>query len=364
MKQDEKISKKQPGEINKSLARVPQDMAFDTDAMNLQFQRQAGLIRDAFMFVVKRQFTTKDIFSNITFTVDEFCKEMGYNKSELYRRLDIWNNKTKPPKLVDGHECDGLFEYALYRATTEKIVFNRWSKDNNPVIHTYEIFKSLEILYDKKTRKNMKRTYSVVLGADILNAAFARFFVLDYDEYKALAAKSSAATSSYRNFYVFFARMVATAKGRKQHTFVSSVDNLAKIFDYRAAEPKFLKKSIKRTLDSIKNKLHQSFSYRFIRDPNPDVKSNLQYHVLFEFSDELLNFYEEKILAFFWQKLRERASSTYRYSQSVHIDLENRMRQKENFRLEDFHEWWFSDAQEDEKTHIINSLIKEIFPDI
>jgi hypothetical protein len=355
----------QKSEAEKSLARVPQDMAFDTDAMNIQFQRQAGLIRDAFMFVVKRQFTTTDIFNNITFTIDEFCQEMGYNKSELYRRLDIWDNRLKPPKLVDGHECDGLFEYALYRATTEKVVFNRWSKDNNPMVYTYEIFKSLEILYDKRTKKSMKRTYSVVLGADILNAAFARFFVLDYGEYKALAAKSSAATNSYRNFYVFFARMVATAKARKQHTFITSVNSLAKIFDYRIAQPKDVKKSIKRTLDTIQGKLHQPFLYRFVRDPNPDVKSNLQYHVLFEFSDELLQFYEGKILTFFWQKLREKASYAYRHSLTAHIEnLEKRMRQNQEYKLEDFHDWWYSSAQEEEKESIINSLLKEIFPDV
>jgi hypothetical protein len=97
----------------------------------------------------------------------------------------------------------------------------------------------------------MKRTYSVVLGADILNAAFARFFVLDYEEYKALAEKSSDATSYYRNFYVFFARMVATAKARKQHTFITSVDNLARIFDYKITQPKDLKKSIKRALKTV-----------------------------------------------------------------------------------------------------------------
>jgi hypothetical protein len=350
--------------INNSLARVPQDMAFDTDAMTLQFQRQAGLIRDVFIFVVKRQFTTRDIFNSITFTIEDFCREMGYNKSELYRRLDTWNHKSNPPKLVDGHECDGLFEYALYRATTEKIVFQRWSKENNPIIYTYEIFKSLEILYDKSTRKNTKRTYSVVLGADILNAAFARFFVLDYEEYKALAAKSSDATSSHRNFYVFFARMVATAKARKQHTFTTSVDNLATIFDYKITHPKDLKKSIKRALDVIQSKLRQPFSYQFVRDPNPNVKSNLQYHVLFVFSDEILQFYEEKILTFFWQKLRERADATYRYNLIAHIeDLEKKIKQKPDFKLEDFHEWWFSSTQEDEKERIIKMLLKDIFPD-
>jgi hypothetical protein len=158
--------------------------------------------------------------------------------------------------------------------------------------------------------------------------------------------------------------MVATAKVRKQHTFITSVNSLANIFDYRITQPKDLKKSIKRTLDTIQSKLHHPFLYRFVRDPNPDVKSNLQYHVLFEFSDELLQIYEGKMLAFFWQKLREKASYAYHHSLTAHIEnLEKRMRQHQEFKLEDFHEWWFGSGQEKEKESIINSLLKEIFPD-
>jgi hypothetical protein len=345
-------------EIKKALARVPQDMAFDTDAMTLQFQRQAGLIRDVCMYVVRRQFTTKDIFNNITFTMDEFCREMGYNKSELYRRLDIWNNKLKPPKLVDGHECDGLFEYALYRATTEKVIFHRWSKERNPVINTYEIFKSLEILYDRTTEKTTKRTYSIVLSSNIIDSAFARFFVIDYDDYKALAVKSSDATGSYRNFYIFFARMVAIAKNKKQHTYITSVNELAKVFNYESSDPKHLKLSVKRALDKIQGKVKHPYSYKFISNPNPANKSKLQYHVVFSFSDELLEFYEEKLLTYFWTKLREKAYYSYSYS----IKNTNSFVGKGVSTQDDFYEWWFSDEKKEEKEQIMQALLNEIFP--
>jgi hypothetical protein len=352
-------STKTAQETNKILARVPQDMAFDTDAMVSQFQRHAGLIRDVFMFVVRHQFTARDVFNNINFTVEDFCKEMGYSKQELYRRLEIWNNKLTPPKLVDGHECDGLFEYALYRATTEKVIFHRRSKDGNPIINTYEIFKSLEIIYDRTTKKTTKRTYSVILSSDVLNAAFARFFVLDYNDYRALAAKSSDATGSYRNFYVFFARMVAITKSGKQHTYITTVNELASVFNYDSSDPRHLKQSVKRALDRIQEKIKHPYSYKFISDPNSANKSKLQYHVLFSFSDELLIFYEERLVAYFWSKLREKAY--YSYSHTLGKKADGYV-EKSNIDQEDFHKWWFSTAEKEEKEQMIQSLLKEIFP--
>jgi hypothetical protein len=262
----------------------------------------------------------------------------------MHRRFDIWNHKLKPPTLVDGHECDGLFEYALYRATTEKIVFHRWSKDKNPIINTYEIFKSLEIIYDKTTEKTTKRTYSVILSSNIMDAAFARFFVIDYDDYKALAAKSSDATGSYRNFYIFFARMVAVVKNKKQHTYITSVDELARIFNYDSSTPKHLKQSVKRALDNIRKKVKHPYAYRFISDPNPVNKSKLQYHVLFSFSDELLNFYEEKLLAYFWSKLRERAYYSYSYSLKKNANGNGAANAER-----DFYNWWFNSTGREEK---------------
>jgi hypothetical protein len=343
----------------KSLTRVPQDMAFDTDAMNLQFQRQAGLIRDLFLFVVKRQFTAKDIFSNITFTVEEFCTEMGYNKSELHRRLDIWTDKLKPPKLIDGHECDGLFEYALYRATTEKIIFNRWSKNGNPTINTYEIFKSLEILYNRTTEKITKRTYSVILSPGIMDAAFARFFVLDYEDYKMLAAKSSDATGSYRNFYIFFARMIGITKNNKQHTYITTINELARVFGYDSSDPKHLKQSVKRALDNIQKKVKHPYSYKFVSNPDTASKSRLQYHVLFSFSDELLELYEGKLITYFWHRLQEKAYYSYSYHHGK--DADNFVK-KENIKKEEFYQWWFSDAEKEEKEQIMQAMLKEIFP--
>jgi len=350
-------------DINAALTRVPQDMAFDTDAMNTTFQRQAGIVRDAFIYISRRQFNTQDIFNNITFSIDDFCKEMGYNKSELYRRLDIFNDKIKPPKLIDGHECDGLFEYALFRAAKENIVFNRWSKKGNPEIKTYQILKSLEILYNKTTNKNVKRTYSVQLGADIMNELFARFFILDYDDYRALAAKSSDATSSYRNFYIFFAKMVSIARSLNQHSFTTNVNEIASVLNYKIDEPKNRKQSVKRALEDIQKKLKDTFTYKFIPDPKPGNKSKLQYHILFLFSEETLKRFEYKLVGF-WLKIKDKAAYQFRQTQTEGIsDYFQRIHAKDNLTVEDFYTWWFSDMDKDAKDYIIKEVIKDIFPD-
>jgi len=359
--------------FNNNLARVPQHMSFDTDAITQQFQKQAGVIRDIFIFSVKRQFSS-NIFGEIVFTVDEFCKEMGYNKSEMYRRMDIFREKDqyndkkhqspKPPTLVDGHECDGLLEYSLYRAARENIVFHRFSKSGNPEIKAYQVLNSVEIIYDKSTQKNVKRKYSIVLSADILNEAFLRFFVIDYANYKALASKSSDATSSYRNFYVFYGRMVATAKHQKRHNYLTTVDELTEIFNYsQQQEPKHKKMSVKRALDNIQKKLSHPFHYKFVAEA--ESKSKLQYHVLFTFTDEVLEYYDERMMHAFWTALRQRGiqhfaqrimGKTYDYRK-----LQEMQKNMPKETLEDFHVWWFSNEDYDFKQRLLAEVKREIF---
>jgi len=358
--------------FNNNLARVPQHMSFDTDAITQQFQKQAGLVRDIFLFTVKRQFSG-NIFNEITFTVDEFCKEMGYNKSEMYRRMDIFRDKNeygdkrnplpKPPTLVDGHECDGLLEYSLYRAAKENVVFNRYSKNGNPEIVSYQILKSVEVIYDKSTNKNVKRTYSVVLSADILNEVFLRFFVIDYGNYKALATRSSDATSSYRNFYIFFGRMVATAKYMRTHTFLTTVDVLAEVLNYNTADASHKKQSVKRALEIIKKKLTHSFMFKFVSAP--ESKSKLQYHVLFTFTEEVLDYYDERMMNTFWTALREKGLEYFarklmgdKYDFRKVLELQKKMPRQN---LDEFHSWWFSNEDSDFKSRLLNELKKETF---
>ncbi|MDR0230569.1 MAG: hypothetical protein LBI82_00415 [Dysgonamonadaceae bacterium] len=358
---------------NTNLARVPQHMSFDSDAITQQFQRQAGLVRDIFLFTVKRQFSG-NIFGEIEFTVDEFCKEMGYNKSEMYRRMDIFREKSeynekkhplpKPPSLVDGHECDGLLEYSLYRAARENVVFHRYSKNGNPEIRAYQILQSVEVIYDKSTQKSVKRKYSIVLSADILNEAFFRFFVIDYSNYIALASKSSDATSSYRNFYVFYGRMVATAKYQNRHTYITTVDELVEIFNYnQEQEPKHKKMSVRRALDAIKKKLSHPFNYKFVADAAS--KSKLQYHVLFTFTDDVLEYYDERMMYTFWTALRQRGIQHFaqkimdkNYDYKKMIEMQKNMPKE---RLEEFHKWWFSKEDYDFKQMLLEELKREIF---
>jgi len=360
-------------EYNYNLARFPQHMSFDTDAITQQFQRQAGLVRDIFLFTVKRQFSA-NIFNEITFTIDEFCKEMGYNQDEMYRRMDIFRDKSeygnkkhplpKPPSLIDGHECDGLLEYTLYRAAKENVVFHRYNKNGNPGITTYQILKSFDVIYDKSTKKRIKRKYSVVLSADILNEIFLKFFVIDYANYTALAAKSSDATSSYRNFYVFYGRMVATAKYHKGHTYLTTVDELTQIFNYsQRQEAKFKKVSVKRALETIKKKLSHPFHYKFVADPQRTSK--LQYHVLFTFTDEVLDYYDEKLMFTLWKALRQKGIQYYvekymnkNYDYKKILDMQKHMPTET---LEAFHDWWFSQDDYEQKQRLLAELKRDIF---
>jgi hypothetical protein len=347
---------------NENLARVPQHMALVPDAMSEQFQRQAGIIRDIFLYTIKKQFHTQNLFRQVVFSADDFCKEMGYSRTEMQRRMDIWTSKFKPP-LIEGHECDSLLEYSLYRATKENVVFTRRTQEGNPKIVSYQILKSVEIIYDKSTNKKVKRLYSVELSPQIFNDAFVQYFVLDYNEYKSLAAKSSDTTNSYRNFYVFFAGMIAIAKSKGKYSYRTNVSRLAVVFDYEASEPRYLKKSVQRALNTIQAKLKYPFGYKFV--PAENSTSKISYDIVFSFTDEIYNQFDEKLLRQFWFKIRERVFMSYKHKQkrNNNQDFTKVIREDEITPDSDvFYDFWFNPAFREEKESILNNLLQEVFP--
>jgi hypothetical protein len=344
-------------DIQTELTRVPQSLAFDTDALLLQYDKQAIIIKDLLLFVVKRQLTLQDIFGHVSFTIDDFCQDMGYSKSEMYRTLEDFNAKKKAPTL-DGHVFDGLFEYALYRGLKENVVFHRKDKEGFTV-NSVQLFKQVEVLYNKNTKKNTRRTYSIILGNDIMEAIFKSYFVLDYNDYRNLAVKSSEATGAYRNFYIYYARMIATCRYHNNHSFITSVDELCRIFNYNFSENKYKKKHIGKSLNYIQKSISLSFNYRFIRHNG----SKYAYHIYFEFSDEVLNAFDEKLLSVFFKRVRDKTWTSFIINQTKNEpNYSAKTNIEQNASIDDYYKWFFSSEDSETKRYIIKELTKELFP--
>ena len=139
--------------INKSLSRVPQSLSFDNGALLRTFDYESTIIRDLIIYVGSRKMI--NLFNEISFTIDDFCSEFGYNRTTLQRTMKAFVDDPKLIPVIDGHKFDSLFEYSLYRALKENILFGR-KKDGRETFETVQIIERLEVFYNKETLKTTK----------------------------------------------------------------------------------------------------------------------------------------------------------------------------------------------------------------
>ncbi len=62
---------------NNQLSRIPQNFSFDKDALLRTFGEESAIIRDIIVYVANCQFS--DLWGNITFSIEDFCREFGYS---------------------------------------------------------------------------------------------------------------------------------------------------------------------------------------------------------------------------------------------------------------------------------------------
>lgn len=286
----------------KDLTHVPQSLTFDTDALYKAYGEEATIVRDIIIYAANAQM--KDLWGNVTFTIDSFCKELGYNRTTLQRTLERFKDTPKKNlPIIDGHVFDSAFEFALYRAMKENITITRY-RDNQEIIEVYPIIDRLTVNYNKNTKKLTKREYSVKLGDKILDSLFKEYYLIDFFEYKSLKSAKLSSLGAFRNFYIFMARMISQAqwqrKKKKDDTYMISVDNLCVILNSDAKLPKHKKLYVKRTLDTVQKSLpHTEFTYRF----TPNSVQGQAYYVAFKFSDDTINYFNERLKAVFYKKL-------------------------------------------------------------
>lgn len=343
-----------------SLGRVPQNLSFDTDALYRAYGDQATIIRDIIVFVSTRKM--RDLWNNVSFSLDEFCKELGYNKQSLQRTLEEFKNKSKYDlPIIDGHVYDSLFEYSLFRAMRENITFGR-KKGDKEIVEVYNIIDRLEINYNKNTNKVTKRTYTIKLNDKILDNLFREYFIIDFDEYRSLKSKKISSIGSYRNFYIYIARMIAQVrynkKSSKEEHFIISVDDLCRVLDVSITqEPKAKKLQVKRVLDKINSLLNQSkFEFDFVKLNNARA-----YHVNFIFSQSTIEHFDERLKAVFIQKLYNNCQTEFLKNQNTFASIHQRIQGYKDFDKKEFYKWLESDMDKDLKTAIFISTYEDVY---
>lgn len=350
-----------PKEQKKDLTHVPQSFSFDTDALYRTYGEEATVVRDIIIYAANAQM--KDLWGNITFTIDSFCKELGYNRTTLQRTLERFKNAEKKNlPIIDGHIYDGAFEYALYRAMKENITITRF-RENQEIVEVYPIIDRLTVDYNKETKKLTKRKYTVKLGDKILDNLFKEYYLIDFFEYKSLKSSKLSSLGAFRNFYIFMARMISQAqwqrKKKEEESYMISVDDLCTILNSDAKLPKHKKLYVKRTLDTIQKSLpHTEFTYRF----TPNSVQGQAYYVVFNFTDETINYFNERLKAVFYKKLFGECELLYFYKSGQGASsIRDFVKVYKNLDKKEFYNWLMDKTDMDKKTAKFKDVYSQVY---
>lgn len=342
---------------NNQLSRIPQNLSFDKDALLRTFGEESAIIRDIIVYAANCQLI--DLWGNITFSIEDFCKEFGYSRTTLQRTLDEFKGTKKNLPIIDDHAFDSLFEHALYRALKENVIFKR-KKDNKETFESVQLISSLDVIYDKSTKKLSKRLYSIKLGHKIIENLFKEYHLIDFYDYKRLKANKISSVGAFRNFYIFMARMIAQVRfyqrSSQPQNFVTSIDDLCDVFGVKFETPKNKKAYISRTLDHIKESLvNTKFDWSFVKNGTRNA-----YFVEFVFTEATLSYFDEKLRAVFFKKLHAAAEQLYMKDNGL-SGHRNILEAYKNIDREDFYKWFMSDTSQEKKYKIWEDAYIETF---
>jgi len=289
--------------INNHFARVPKTFAEDLILIDKTFGYLSDVVRNIVVFLTRRQ--TRSIFSDVIFTLDEFCKETNVDIKSLQRNLP----KEIRDKIVGDAEANyqnstgeiilqNSFELALWLATNRNLMMNRVTPDKKFIYEGIQIIKQFEIGADFSSKRKSKRKYLVVLSSAFKEHMLDNYNLLDAHIYRDIPN-----VSSYRKFYLYFSKIIVIARFKlsqgQEPKFLLSVDELCKIFGTECKSNAERKRLVTKILDTVlKSSKEPLFEYSYIKNGN-----RYAYHVLFDFTNIPLDKYDEGIIATFYTTL-------------------------------------------------------------
>ena len=350
-----------------NLSRIPQSFTFDINAIDRVFDEEAPIIRDIIVFAARTKM--RNLWGEITFTIDDFCKEFNHNRTNLQRTLKKFENtaeKNLPIIPGDTHVWDGLFEHSLYRAMKENIIISRKRKDRDE-IESFQIIEQLTVHYKNKgiSGKRERRIYTVKVSDKLLQNLINEYFLFDYNDYRGLSSSKLSNVGGYRNFYLYMARMIATMKyenKQKQQEpndlkYLISVDDMCNILNINYAEPRDRKKHVKKTLDYLAANLKNTpFTWEFTKQ-----QKRFPYFISFNFPNETLAFFDERLKSVFISSLISELKWEYIRKNNpgiVGLDLVKKMK---TISKDDFLKWFFLPDNREEKDRCFKETYVKVY---
>ena len=287
----------------KELTRIPQSIASNFKEMQNTYGRLAPIVTDLMIFLANQQMNS--IFNDISFTLDDFCEKMGHSKKELQRKMteeerkDILGSTIAIYRNRTGEQLlENKFELALWLATQRNLVMSRFNSKGEFIFTGVQIIQAFEIGVDYSTQKSQKKRYLVVLGGMLKDFLLTNYNLIELKDYRSIPNYEG-----YRDFYLYLSRIIVIVKYKKQKqeesNFIMSVDELCDIFGSKRTRNDDKKKFVTKTLNKIRDLVeYAKFNYEYV-----NAGHRYKYHVQFDFADETLEYFDEKIKAQFFKAL-------------------------------------------------------------
>jgi len=320
----------------KELTRIPKSISNNHKIMQRTFGCLSGIVTDIMIFLGDRQFG--DIFGNIEFTLDDFCKKMGANKTNLQRKLSVEEKleifgKNGVPVYHNptGEQMiENYFESALWIATERNLMMESSNGKGGTTFTGVQIVNKFDIGADLSSKKKVKKTYLVSFSNTIKDLLFTNYNLIELKDYRLIPYERG-----YRDFYLFLARIIVIVRYKQDKQgeapcFILSVDEVANIFGLQEyAETREKKRAITRILNKIQKTIqHTNFSYQYVKNGHKHA-----YHILFDFKQETLDYFDEKLKATFFQSLLNAFEQDFSASYFGHLSMYDRIKAMNNLHL-------------------------------
>lgn len=295
---------------NKELERVPKILSANYNAELIQrlYEVGGGVAMDIIIFLCGEH--SRNLFGEVWFSLEDFCKKMGYERTKLQRKLTPQQLQNlfgkQPPVYVYvsengaeySHQIETVFEAALYRLGRENIAY-RTQKDGRTSYNFVQIINRFDIESDFSTKKGTKRLYNVQLNPVLRYQVQSYYNLIESKDYRILPDRKG-----YRLFYLELSKMICLIKFKAAQqtssTYTLTVDQLAVIFNVKIKENKDKKKKVTAILNTINKHLeYTKFKFEYIKGEGEQYA----YTVLFTFNQETLDYFDEQYKAIFIKRL-------------------------------------------------------------
>lgn len=346
-------------ESHKELSRVPRTISENYNGENLDILFEAGgtIMSDIIIYAGATQM--KDLFGETWFSMDDFCKTMGYTRTKLQKKLteeqkvSVFGN-IKPTYMTEQnghkieHPIETVFESALYKLGSGNLSV-AYSQNRTTKYKFIQILDSFEIRDNFISQKKTKRLYSVHLSKDLINTLFNGYNLIDLKDYRSLPNRKG-----YRKFYLNLAKMIFLIKYKvkkgENPSFTVNVDDLAKIFDVNIVNNHDRKKKVISILNAInKNLMKTRFNYEFIKGEG----EKWAYTIKFTFDEETLQYFDEKVKAVISTQFQEQLRAIFLRIKGIPVYEHYKYSESLSFGTgalyQEFRDWIYSDANKEEK---------------